>query len=74
MGEVMLHPRTLRRAPPRHRRRRPVGLVLLLHALHQLLLLVLHDLLGMDPAFHPRFDSTWLRDHWWYQLSDTDLC
>lgn len=25
-------------------------------------------------AFHPRFDSTWLRDHWWYQLSDTDLC
>jgi len=25
-------------------------------------------------AFHPRFDSTWLRDQWWYQLSDTDLC
>ena len=24
-------------------------------------------------SFDPRFDSTWLRDHWWYQPSDTDL-
>jgi len=23
--------------------------------------------------FHPRYDMVWLRDHWWYQLLDTDL-
>jgi hypothetical protein len=23
--------------------------------------------------FHPRHDMLWLRDHWWYQLGDTDL-
>jgi hypothetical protein len=23
--------------------------------------------------FHPRFDIAWLREHWWYQLADTDL-
>jgi L-amino acid N-acyltransferase YncA len=24
-------------------------------------------------SFHPRFDALWLRDHWWYQLGDSDL-
>jgi hypothetical protein len=24
-------------------------------------------------CFHPRIDSLWLRDVWWYQLADTDL-
>lgn len=24
-------------------------------------------------SFHPRIDSLWLRDGWWYQLGDTDL-
>jgi Acetyltransferase (GNAT) domain len=24
-------------------------------------------------SFHPRIDSLWLRDAWWYQLADTDL-
>jgi hypothetical protein len=24
-------------------------------------------------SFHPRIDSLWLRDAWWYQLGDTDL-
>lgn len=23
--------------------------------------------------FHRRYDMLWLRDHWWYQLADTDL-
>lgn len=23
--------------------------------------------------FHPRFKMAWLREHWWYQLADTDL-
>lgn len=23
--------------------------------------------------FHPRFDMRWLRENWWYQLSDSDL-
>ena len=23
--------------------------------------------------FDPRFDVHWLREHWWYQLSDSDL-
>ena len=23
--------------------------------------------------FHPRFGMAWLREHWWYQLADTDL-
>jgi len=31
------------------------------------------DYCAVARAFHPHFDSTWLRDHWWYQLSDTDL-
>lgn len=31
------------------------------------------DYCAVARSFHPRFDSTWLRDHWWYQLSDTDL-
>lgn len=24
-------------------------------------------------SFHPRYDAVWLRQHWWYQLADTDL-
>jgi hypothetical protein len=24
-------------------------------------------------SFHPRYDTLWLRDHWWYQLGDSDL-
>lgn len=30
-----------------------------------------HMLVGR--LFHPRYDTLWLKDHWWYQLADFDF-